>query len=234
MTKSFLLILPILFFFLCTGCTIIGYDGQYEGRIVDFETQKPIEGAVVFGEWHRVSPTPAGAVSSFYDYKETLTDKNGNFKLDGVGLLLFSNIDKPTIGLFKAGYEQPYSTYWNDFKDKKYHPDIDVDDSKLVFKLRQMTFEQRLKRYVEIKGPGTLEKNKLIWLERNREIIETCRDHRENMLFPTGSVKIIVSPKTEKFCKEQRNKEFNENRRLIPMGGMPPRAAPQQQLLKEQ
>ena len=86
-----------------------------------------------------------------------MTDKNGHFKLSGVGILILSNIKEPIIGVFKAGYMQPYLTYWSQFK-KHDNPDIDVEGKKLVFRLRQMTFEQRRKRHVEIRGPGTLEK----------------------------------------------------------------------------
>ena len=214
--------MPMLLFLICSGCTIIGYDGPYEGRVIDFDTQRPLEGVVVFGEWHRVNPTPAGAVSSYYDYTTTLSDKDGNFKLTGVGLLLFSNIDKPHIGLFKAGYEQPHSNYWDGYNNKEFYPDIDVKGNKLVFKLRKMTFEQRLKRSVEIRGPGTLEKNKMMWLECNRETIETCRDQGDNRLFPTGGEKIIVSPETELFCKELRSNEFKGNRKMAPISGHPP------------
>lgn len=223
MTKSLQLILPMLLLHLCFGCTIIGYDGPYEGKIVDFDTLKPIEGAVVFGEWYRVIPTPAGAVSSYYDYKETLTDKNGNFKLNGVGFLFFSDIEKPSIGLFKAGYEQPHSTYWSDFKNKKHHPDVDVEGSKIVLKLRRMTFEQRRKRIIEIRGPGTFEKNRCIWLESNKEQIEICSD--PNTLFPVDGESIKVTAEVEKFCKEFRQKEYDKHRIIVPIAGKPPSAS---------
>jgi hypothetical protein len=167
MAKLFLTFLS--FFILCSGCTIVGYDGPYEGKIIDFETRKPIEGAVVFGEWTKHTPSIAGAIGTYYDYMETLSDKNGNFKLNGVGLLIFSNIDEPFIGLFKAGYEQPSSSEWNVFKNKRYYPEVDIEGNKLVFKLKPMTFDQRRKRQVEIRGPGTMEKNRLIWLESNKE-----------------------------------------------------------------
>ena len=51
MSRFFRIILSMLFIFVCTGCTIIGYDGPYEGSVIDSDTKKPIEGAVVFGEW---------------------------------------------------------------------------------------------------------------------------------------------------------------------------------------
>lgn len=226
MTKSFLLILPMLLFFVCSGCTIIGYDGPYEGRIIDFDTKKPIEGAVVFGEWNRVSPSIAGAIGTYYDYKETLTDKNGNFKLNGVGLLFFSNIDKPSIGLFKAGYEQPHSNFWSGFKNKKYHPEVDVEGNNLVFKLRKLTFEQRRKRIVEILGPGTLEKNRLIWLESDRENIEICSSSQT--LFNADKNLIKVDENVKQFCEEFRQKEGNESSYPypFPIPGTPARKTP--------
>lgn len=225
MTKPFLTFLS-LFLLFCSGCTIVGYDGPYEGKVIDFETQKPIEGAVVFGEWTKHTPSIAGAIGTDYDYKETLSDKNGNFNLNGVGLLFFSNIDKPFIGLFKAGYEQPSSSSWSEFKNKRYHPEVDIEGNKLVFKLKHMTFEQRRNRHVEIRGPGTLAKNKLIWLESDRENIEICRTSQT--LFNVDKGLIKADEKIVRFCEEFRQKEGNDSSYPYPypIPGTPARKTP--------
>ncbi len=222
MLKSYILLISLL----CSGCTIVGYDGPYEGRIIDSETQQPIEGAVVFGEWTKHVPSIAGAIGSDYDYKETLSDKQGQFKLRGVGLLLLSNIDPPSIGLFKAGYEQPKSSLWKDFRHKQYHPEVEIKGNQLVFKLKRMTFEERRKRYVETLGPGTLSKNRLIWMELDRENIEICRTSQGLLVLDKSYIN--SDEKIAQFCEELSEKENPKNEIInIPMGGTPPRKTSQ-------
>ena len=102
------------------GCTTyIGYDGSHQGRVIDWDTGSPIEGAVVHGTWNRVHIGPGGASGSYYDSREVLTDKEGNFKINGVGLLILSNIDDMEINVFKAGYTQLSYAYWNHLKHYK-------------------------------------------------------------------------------------------------------------------
>lgn len=52
------------------------YRGPFKGRVVDQDTGQPIEGAVVFVEWHIRHMMIA---ESFFDAEEVLTDKDGNF-----------------------------------------------------------------------------------------------------------------------------------------------------------
>jgi hypothetical protein len=93
-----------------------------------------------------------------------------------------------------------------------------------------LTLEERRKRHLYFRGPGILSKNKLSWLEYNREMFETCQYQGENRLFPTGNERIQVSPDTESICNELRNKEYNAIIKLIHMSGVPPRATPTKQL----
>ena len=72
------LIIPLLL--PCSGCvSMLRYDGPYEGRVIDAETGKPIEGAVAHGTWMKVYPNPAGSSSEYYDSYEVLTNKEGEF-----------------------------------------------------------------------------------------------------------------------------------------------------------
>lgn len=165
----------LLFFLLCcSGCvTFIGYDGPYEGRVLDRDTLQPIEGAVVHATWDRSSPGPGGASGRYYDSQETLTDKKGNFKIKGVGLLFLSNIEEPIINIFKAGYTQENS-YWSGFtlttsKGVKYHPEIESDNGSLIFKLRRMTLEERKSRHPDMSGGVPTKKMRLMIKERNKE-----------------------------------------------------------------
>jgi hypothetical protein len=112
----------------CFGCvTYIGYDGPYEGQIIDMETRKPLEGVVVQGGWSRVH-FPMGGHSDV-DFKEVLTDKNGNFKISGVGILIFSNIEEMDFCALKAGYSQVGYCYgpWSSLKQYEKSSGITVN-----------------------------------------------------------------------------------------------------------
>ncbi|MBU1710517.1 MAG: carboxypeptidase-like regulatory domain-containing protein [Proteobacteria bacterium] len=61
-----------------SGCAITNSYGPYMGKVVDTETEEPIEGAVVF---LRFFNDCFGQVSSFADAVEVLTDANGEFRI---------------------------------------------------------------------------------------------------------------------------------------------------------
>lgn len=83
-------------------------DGPWKGKVIDAETKKPIEGAVVLAVWDRNYRTPAGGSSYFYEAKEVLTDKEGKFEIPAytpINLLpLISYIEGPVFTIFKPGY----------------------------------------------------------------------------------------------------------------------------------
>ncbi|WP_167320756.1 carboxypeptidase-like regulatory domain-containing protein [Desulfocapsa sulfexigens] len=55
--------------------------GPYEGKIVDAETGKPIEGALIYSYISTESPSVAGTVSHYAGYTQTFSDQNGCFKI---------------------------------------------------------------------------------------------------------------------------------------------------------
>lgn len=167
----------------CSGCvTYFGYDGPYEGRVIDRDTRQPIEGAVVHGTWVRSYPGPGGASSKYYDSREVLTDKGGNFNIKGAGLLILSNIEEMEVNVFKAGYTQEHG-YWSGLKDPNYVKDIEWEGDKAVFKLRRMTLAERKKRLVYFPGSGVPVKNeRLLVRERNKEMKELGKP--KNTLLP--------------------------------------------------
>ena len=88
--------------------TIAYAAGPWKGKVIDAETKKPIEGAVVLAVWDRNYRTPTGGSSYFYEAKEVLTDKDGRFEIPSyitINLLpLISYIEGPTFTIFKPGY----------------------------------------------------------------------------------------------------------------------------------
>ena len=75
---------------LSSSCHALRLDGPYEGRVVEASTGLPIQGAVVLSEWVSVTVTPGGRTSHHYDVQETTTDRNGEFRIKGQGLLVLS------------------------------------------------------------------------------------------------------------------------------------------------
>jgi len=78
-------------------------DGPYRGKVVELETGKPIEGAVVAARW---TIEPFVHTERICDAKETLTDKNGEFELPKGSCTShpFAEMYKPSVVIFKPGY----------------------------------------------------------------------------------------------------------------------------------
>jgi hypothetical protein len=169
---------PLLLLMLClhfAGCAPLRIDGPYKGQIINEQTSQPIEGVVVDATWHRVYPNVAGSSSTYYDTRETLTDKNGEFKIPGMGLLVFSFIDKANITIFKAGYDG-VSAGWVALDDNhlgQWRGKVTRDDGKLVIRLKRLSMKERRKQSgpnMPLDAPAS--KLKLLMLESNKENIE--------------------------------------------------------------
>jgi hypothetical protein len=182
------------------GC--IRIDGPYKGVVVDAETNLPIEGAVVDGEWRK---RYLGGGSEYYDNCEVLTDKNGEFKM-GHGLIIhsiFYFVQGMDVTIFKAGYSEIRPFGWQSLKqineigpsgelmkvypnDKrqdilnKYH--IAWQGNKAIFRLFRMTLEERRQRVIDFPIDLPNKKRRLFELESNKENIEIGSD--SNTLFP--------------------------------------------------
>lgn len=100
---SFILILSLTMF---ASSAFAG--GPWKGQIIDIESKEPLEGAVVLAVWDRNYRTPTGAMSSFYEAKEVLTDKEGRFEIPSYTpinfLPIISYMREPLFTIFKPGY----------------------------------------------------------------------------------------------------------------------------------
>ncbi|HWR59645.1 MAG TPA: hypothetical protein VN328_12230 [Thermodesulfovibrionales bacterium] len=94
---AFLVLLVILIWVCITRIYL-----PISGTVVDAETGKPIEGATVFVWW----TMPGGPVeilsSTTYKTMETVTDKEGKFRING--FVLNPIVNKPDLTIYKAGY----------------------------------------------------------------------------------------------------------------------------------
>lgn len=142
----------ICFLFLFPACAYpVRYDGPYKGKIIDAETGTPIEGVVVLGVWSKVAISPGGGVSSYYDAKETLSDKNGDFEIQGLGIKILSSVTPMNVMIFKSGYQYidgPWESHKYEgglMKNK-----AKVEGDRVIFPIRKLTMEERKKN-----GPPT-------------------------------------------------------------------------------
>ena len=160
--------MAILLFITITSisCKPDRYDGPYRGKVIDAETGKPIEGVVVLGVWYKEISTAGGGVSSYYDAKETVTDKDGEFEIEGVKRKIFTYIGQMNVLIFKAGYEYVGSYEWDTLKvDPR---KITWEGEKPIIPLRKLTMEERRARHVD-KETVPDDKQRMLINELNKE-----------------------------------------------------------------
>ena len=175
--KGFLIMCLIMVYLIFTnGCGFIAWrDGPYKGRVIDAETGKPIEGVVVLGVWYKELPSPGGTVGSYFNAQETVTNKNGDFEVKGLGLQIFSTVSRMHVLIFKAGYEYIGSGPWESFKlDPIFKKKIIWEGEKAIIPLRKLTMEERLKQLGPPSPPSEapFEKVRLILLEIDKDDAE--------------------------------------------------------------
>ena len=161
------------------GCaSAIRYDGPYEGRVIDADTGEPIEGVIVLGVWSKEHITPGGAVSEYYDARETVTDRNGEFSIPGKGLLLASNIAPMDVLIFKAGYECLQTTWLGLKIDGILRQRVKWEGDKAIIPLKKLTMEERQRKGDSAYPPSKAIQEKKAKLMMN----EIDKDRRERGL----------------------------------------------------
>lgn len=86
---------------------LIFYEPELKGKILDIDTKQPIEGAVVVVEYKKATiGLGAGTISSIIDIRETLTNKDGNFRFPSYTTFIqpFSWQIPASVIIFKPGY----------------------------------------------------------------------------------------------------------------------------------
>lgn len=119
-----LYLILIVMLFSATGCY-----ADMTGTVVDAETGKPIEGAVVLAEWTKTKGIGLTSTES-YKVVEVVTDKDGKFSVSGVSAFFVT----PHLTIYKKGY-----VAWNNefiFPDYKKRTDFKWQSGH-VFRLEQ-------------------------------------------------------------------------------------------------
>ena len=154
-----------------SGCvSLVYYEGSYRGKVIDAETLQPIEGAVVLGVWWKAYHGAGGVVHEYYDARETVTNKNGEFTLLGMGPRAVTHLEKMDIVIFKVGYEEVGLTSWESLKDAIYYRDrVKWEGNKAIIPLDRLSLEQRRKRFDSSPTGVPLNKHKKLLEEIERE-----------------------------------------------------------------
>ena len=152
------LLLPTLLFF---GHVRGALGGDYHGQVVDAETGKPIEGAVVVVEWHKKPRIAMGGINYFHSATETLTDPEGKFSLDsspGIDWNPFTYVGHaPFILAFYPGYRPFTAAYPEDIgTTSDLNKIAEAFERGVVVKLRKQTLESEQKRYTDTSGFGPI------------------------------------------------------------------------------
>lgn len=127
-------------------------DPDIAGKIVDYDTKKPISNVVVMAMWSKDSfRLTIEPKEEYYDYFETLSNKEGEFRIPGKGIIFFRNINPPKIKTFKSEYLSLSLNHYDRYLDKDFlelHPDnhsVKWKNSKLVIFIRKKPIEERKK-----------------------------------------------------------------------------------------
>ncbi len=106
MKKIYLLLSCLIILF--AGCTLTHEYGPYYGKVIDTETKDPIEGAAVLVVFYTVELGLAGDLMHYINALETITDKNGEFRISAhriTAIKFLNNWDRHGyFNIFKPGY----------------------------------------------------------------------------------------------------------------------------------
>gem|GEM_PF-2519144 len=113
-------VVAVVFSLLAFEATALGKTRVFRGRVIDFDTKQPLEGAVVVAYWLEAASAPLGEVTRLKEVKECVTDSNGEWSFVGeeghphnpywylfplVGFLELYYTRNPNFIIFKPGYE---------------------------------------------------------------------------------------------------------------------------------
>jgi hypothetical protein len=194
--------------FMTTSCgNNLKFYGSFCGRVIDYKTGEPIEGAVVAASWNTLNFTDQNhSFTRPAKVAEVVSNKAGEFCLYGRGLALFPY--QPSVEIFKAGYKSIQTTYYPNFYESSYYKDsITWENGIAHIKLKKIAIEDRAK---QLGSPGDY-------------ISHDTKFKNERKKFDEEIAK--ESAELNKFWDQQRKtseNDYMENRGSTPNYGTPP------------
>jgi hypothetical protein len=141
---------------------IIYHKPAFEGQILDGDTKEPIEGAVVVVLYNkRTIGLGAGTLSSVINIRETLTDKEGRFRIPPYTTLIqpFSWEDNANFIIYKPGYVAVTRLYDRDLESIFSGQDVLEEQEFEWLHNREIVFRYRPPDIVELPKPKTREEH---------------------------------------------------------------------------
>jgi len=197
--------LSILMMLSLTSCgRSLKFYGKFCGRVVDKETNKPIEGVVIIASWETFNIMTEGySFTRPYKVSEVASNPNGEFCLHGQGFSFFPY--NPSVEIFKSGYAIIPTSYYPNFLDNPHYKDsISWDGNKAIVKLTKLSIEDRIKKSFRI----------------GNYIYDYKEFKKYRVLFDKEIA--LEREELENFREQMRQNELNSERNRTPIYGMPP------------
>jgi hypothetical protein len=134
------------------------WGAYYHGQVVDAETGKPIEGAVVMVEWHKRAIYSMDGGGIFHNARETVTDSDGKFSLDsseGINWNPLTFVQAPRIIAFYPGYLPFTPGNPGEIKGGLYEI-AETLERGAVIKLTRLKTEKELRNFTDKSGVGSI------------------------------------------------------------------------------
>jgi hypothetical protein len=173
-----------IFLTICLNCGVAIAGGPWKGKIIDVETKESLEGAVVLAVWDRVYRTPYGSSSYFYEAKETLTNKAGEFEIPSyipINLLpIISYMRGPEFTIFKPGYGSVNRLALGGYFacEAQEIQDFEIEGKRYRFTQGVIELPMLKTREERRKGQPSPEGDKKDW-KKQRELIKALRQEWE-------------------------------------------------------
>jgi hypothetical protein len=171
---------------------LIYHKPAFEGQILDGETKEPIEGAVVVVKYvKRSSGIGAGTISSIINIRETLTGKDGRFRIPSYTTIIqpFSWESTANFIIYKPGYVAIDGLYDRGLENLFSGKMVGMQDQEFYWlHNKELFFRYRLPNIVELPPVNTKEERLRAipprdpeWRKMAPNIIKMIADERKSL-----------------------------------------------------
>lgn len=173
------------------GCTLVDvYNVRgMEGKVVDKDTGKPLEGVMVVEAWEIYKPGLHGTSGGYLPLRETRTDNEGRYRLPPRGTLHVNGgyLDEtsPWLIYFKPGYH--FTSIMNEIYPQRrfeFYRKSDWDGKTIEIERFDGTLAQRakeLERFSSVLGVLTGSHGQCVWTEIPNTLWVLYQQHKELM-----------------------------------------------------